>query len=40
MEATGSCEIVILNLMSSIVIICIIPKSVTGLPQSAIRPCF
>lgn len=40
MEAIGSCEIVILNLMSSIIIIFIIPKRVTGQPQSAIRALF
>jgi hypothetical protein len=34
MEATGSCEIVILNLMSSIVTIFFIAKRGTGQPQS------
>jgi len=40
MEATGSCEIIILNLKSSIVIIFVIHKRGTGQPQSAIKPCF
>jgi len=34
---TGSCEIIILNLMSNIVIIFVIAKRGTGQPQSAIR---